>query len=71
MGDEQILQSKEHISGPGHAGITITKNYGEVFTYHYYDAEDNGISKLAARELLWTETGWPKLGQHLVSINKN
>ena len=70
-GGSLFLQSKEHYSGPGHAGIAITNNYGEVFTYHYYDAEDNGISKLAARELLWTETGWPKLGKHLVSINKN
>ena len=30
-------------------------NLGEVFTYHFYDAEDNEISKLVARELYWSE----------------
>ena len=70
-GGSLFLQSRGNYIGPGHAGIVKTNNYGEVFTFHYYDAEDNGISKLAARELMWTETGWPELGQHLVRINQN
>ena len=45
-------------------------NLGEVFTYYFYDAEDNEISKLAARELYWSETKQTKLGKHLININK-
>ena len=50
---------------PGHAGIyTYLDSKGQkrhVFTYHFYDGEDEGNSKLHARELIWDDRAWPVL----------
>tara|TARA_B110000014_G_scaffold156844_1_gene110191 strand:+ start:3 stop:1040 length:1038 start_codon:yes stop_codon:yes gene_type:complete len=69
-GGSVFIKSEERFIGPGHVGIVDIENIGEVITYHFYDSEDDGLSKLAARELLWTENGWPKLGKHLISPNQ-
>ena len=59
-GGELFLQTEGDFIGPGHfseyteAGI----NY---FSYHYYDGDDVGRSKLAIEEFAWTFDGWPIL----------
>ena len=50
--------------GLGHANIYDYKDSEgkghHIFTYHIYDGEDNGRSKMQARELKF-EDGWPVL----------
>ena len=46
------------------------EDLGELITYHFYDGDVEGISKLAVREIFWNENGWPKLGEHLISPNQ-
>src|ERR1017187_8908770 len=55
-----FLESSGRFIGPGHAGIMVE---GETnwFTYHYYDGNNNGNSKLALGRLYWTADGWPTL----------
>ncbi len=44
--------------GPGHVGIL--EEDGECwFSYHYYDANDRGVSKLGLGKLSWTKDEWP------------
>ena len=33
-----------------------------LFTYHYYDADNQGVGTLGHRELIFNEDGWPVLG---------
>ena len=70
-GGSIFLNSEGRFIGPGHIGIVKTDDLGELITYHFYDREEYGISKLAAREIFWDENGWPKLGKHLISPNQN
>ena len=65
-GGSVILKTEGRYIGPGHAGILTTSEYGDIFTYHFYDGFDNGISKLGVRSLSWNSEGWPILGGHLV-----
>ena len=65
-GGTTFLESEGRYVGPGHAGVTELADGSEVFTYHFYDAEDKGISKLGVRKLSWDDDGWPVLGDHLV-----
>ena len=65
-GGSVILKTEGRYIGPGHAGILTTSEYGDIFTYHFYDGFDNGISKLGVRSLSWNSEGWPILGDHLV-----
>jgi hypothetical protein len=32
---------------------------GVIFTYHFYDGEDDGRARLNARELTWDNQAWP------------
>ncbi|BDI29546.1 hypothetical protein CCAX7_15970 [Capsulimonas corticalis] len=45
--------------GPGHMGI-VAKDGQDWFTYHYYDARQNGRPMLGLDLLAWTADGWPK-----------
>ncbi|MGD8500843.1 MAG: hypothetical protein PVJ86_09365, partial [Phycisphaerales bacterium] len=64
-GGTLFVESKGRFIGPGHAGIyTYVDSRGQtrhVFTYHFYDGEDDGRSKLNARELIWDDQAWPVL----------
>jgi arabinan endo-1,5-alpha-L-arabinosidase len=59
-GGTMFLESSGRYIGPGHAGVMVE---GETnwFTYHYYDGNNNGNSKLALGRLYWTADGWPTL----------
>jgi arabinan endo-1,5-alpha-L-arabinosidase len=42
--------------GPGGQSVS-----GGYIAYHYYDVAADGASKLAIRQLTWTDEGWPEL----------
>jgi hypothetical protein len=56
-GNEFLVHSANRL-GPGHMGIFADANR-EWFTYHYYDALDNGAAKLGIKRLHWDGAGWP------------
>lgn len=59
-GGSPFLHSTGRFIGPGHIGILNdgTTNGPTRFSYHYYDAESNGRSRLAIGKIDWT-SGWP------------
>jgi hypothetical protein len=59
-GGTMLLESTGHFIGPGHAGIR-TENGTNWFTYHYYDANNNGAATLGLTPLHWGADGWPAL----------
>lgn len=59
-GGTVLLESTGRFIGPGHAGIFV-ENGTNWFTYHYYDANNNGAPTLGLTQLQWTEDGWPAL----------
>jgi arabinan endo-1,5-alpha-L-arabinosidase len=61
-GGTVFLDGGGRLLGPGHVGIG-SDGAGDVVTYHYYDGDDDGISKLGARALNWTSDGWPEPGE--------
>ena len=62
----QILAGSSRYRGPGGQSIFVD---GPTYwlVYHYYDALDNGTSKLRIRPLRWTKDDWPLPGPPLVS----
>ena len=65
-GGTVFLNAEDRYLGPGHAGIMQLDDGSHIFTFHFYDGNDNGISKLGVRKLTWGSDGWPLLGGHLV-----
>ena len=57
-GGTPFLETTGRFIGPGHIGI-LGERGTNWFSYHYYDAESNGRSRLAFGQLRWTEDGWP------------
>jgi arabinan endo-1,5-alpha-L-arabinosidase len=59
-GGSPFLQSSGRFIGPGHIGIVNdgTTSGPTRFSYHYYDAETQGRSRLAIATIDWTN-GWP------------
>jgi arabinan endo-1,5-alpha-L-arabinosidase len=55
--------------GPGHMGIFTAQDGLEMFSFHFYDADDNGIAKLGLRTLIWGDDGWPRAGWNLPDGN--
>lgn len=49
------------VRGPGHNSI-LTESDRQYIVHHYYDADDNGRSKLQIRPLTWSADGWPTVG---------
>lgn len=64
-GGTVFLDAHERYLGPGHVGM-VRMNDREIVTYHFYDADDDGIAKVDAKELNWDEDGWPIAGDSLV-----
>ena len=56
-GGTRILATEGRFIGPGHFGY-FAENGREYMSYHYYDREQNGASKLKISSLSW-EDGWP------------
>jgi arabinan endo-1,5-alpha-L-arabinosidase len=57
-GGTRFLETTGRFIGPGHVGI-LTEGGTNWFSYHYYDAQSNGRSRLAIAPLYWTAEGWP------------
>lgn len=56
-GGTLILSTRDRFIGPGHFGYFREGNY-EFMSYHYYDKNQNGVSKLKISILYWQD-GWP------------
>jgi arabinan endo-1,5-alpha-L-arabinosidase len=50
----------EQLFAPGHAGIYQSKQGTLYFTFHYYDAENEGIPWIASAEIEFWD-GWPEV----------
>ncbi|MFM2293722.1 MAG: hypothetical protein RLZZ350_135, partial [Verrucomicrobiota bacterium] len=59
-GGTVLLESIGRFVGPGHAGI-LNDNGTNWFTYHYYDAKNNGAPTVGLNQLFWTTDNWPTL----------
>ena len=59
-GGSPFLATTGKFFGPGHIGIVDTggTNGATQFSYHYYDAETRGRSRLALGKIDWS-SGWP------------
>ena len=59
-GGSPFLQSSGRFIGPGHIGIVDDghTNTTTQFSYHYYDADTHGRSRLAIGKIDWSD-GWP------------
>ena len=57
-GGSMVLESTGKYIGPGHAAVFVegTTNW---FTYHYYDANNNGTATLGLARLTWDTNNWP------------
>ena len=60
-GGTLFLGTEENFIGPGHISI-FTTHGSDWFGYHYYDGNDNGVSKFNLRAMRWTADGWPVAG---------
>lgn len=61
-----VLRSHDNVRGPGHCGICRDGDR-EWLVHHMYDAQARGLRTLQIRPLIWTESGWPVVGE---PINK-
>jgi arabinan endo-1,5-alpha-L-arabinosidase len=59
-GGTLFLNSDGPRIGPGHAAI-LKDGERYWFSYHYYDGNEHGISKLGVLPLTWAADGWPAL----------
>jgi arabinan endo-1,5-alpha-L-arabinosidase len=57
-GGTLFLETNGRFIGPGHIGV-FSEGGTNWFSYHYYDGENRGRSKLAIGQLKWTSDGWP------------
>ena len=57
-GGSMVLESTGKYVGPGHASIFV-ENGTNWFTYHYYDANNNGTATLGLARLAWDTNNWP------------
>lgn len=59
-GGSPFLESSGRFIGPGHIGIVDNgaTNRPTRFSYHYYDADTQGRSRLAIGKIDWSD-GWP------------
>jgi arabinan endo-1,5-alpha-L-arabinosidase len=59
-GGSLLLETEGRFVGPGHAGI-LKDGDREWLSYHFYDGDEGGRSRLAVRALQWAPDGWPSV----------
>ncbi len=55
-GGTVVLETSGSMVGPG--GQSVSRDH---LGFHFYDADDGGLFRLAIHELAWTEDGWPEV----------
>ena len=64
-GGTLFLAAEGRFIGPGHANIWMYRDSGGapryIFTYHFYDGQDEGKAKMHARQLEWDDDKWSVL----------
>lgn len=61
-GGTLFLETYKNRIGPGHSGI-FKHNGIEYFSYHYYDANNNGRPRLMIQQIQWNNNGFPVILQ--------
>jgi len=67
-GGSLFLGNEGRFIGPGHIGILEARG-SEWISYHTYDANFQGRSRLYIRKLDWTPDGWPVAGEPVKPAN--
>ena len=62
-GGDVVLGSMGRVRGPGHNSV-LQQGDAYYLVHHYYDADDQGRSKLQVRPIVWIED-WPTAGEPL------
>lgn len=57
-GGSLVLGSSGKFIGPGHASILVREGK-EFLVHHYYDAENQGNSRLRMLSMTWNDAQWP------------
>jgi arabinan endo-1,5-alpha-L-arabinosidase len=61
---EQLLATSGRYIGPG-GGTAWKDGDTYLYAYHYYDGDDNGVSKLQVRPIAFDANDWIVLGDPL------
>ena len=61
---EQLLATSGRYIGPG-GGTAWRDGEQYLYVYHYYDGDDNGVSKLQVRPIAFDPDDWITLGDSL------
>ncbi|MCA9260543.1 MAG: family 43 glycosylhydrolase, partial [Planctomycetales bacterium] len=64
-GGTPLVATRGSVIGPGHAAF-VEHDGQQYMSYHYYDGDAEGRSRLAIAELMWDAQGWPQLGESLL-----
>lgn len=59
-----VLAGSGRVLGPGHNAI-LAEGDRYYLVHHFYDAQEEGRSRLQIRPLDWTDEGWPRAGDPL------
>lgn len=60
-GGTLLMGTESFRIGPGQTGITTSGTGFPTFTFHFYDARDNGAPTLGMAALSYSSDGWPQL----------
>lgn len=63
-GGTLVLESAGDMRGPGHNAV-VRDGDRDLLVYHYYEAKRGGMALLGIRPILWTDDGWPTVGEPL------
>ncbi len=67
-GGSKFLGNEGRYIGPGHIGLVTARNR-QWISYHTYDADFKGRSRLFLRQLDWSPDDWPRPGQAIAPPN--
>jgi arabinan endo-1,5-alpha-L-arabinosidase len=59
-GGTLVLDTKDPAIGPGHAAF-LKKDGALYMSYHYYNADNQGLAQMAINRVTWDQAGWPQV----------
>ncbi len=68
-GGTPVMVTSGKYVGPGHFGL-LRDNGRNIVSMHYYDANDNGNSKLDIANLEFTDDGWPIINRNYLAAGR-